>query len=99
MLLLLWFHYIHVYDNLLVIKIVLIFFIIGITIISSMGLYFVYMLTNEDIAQNTDSGVRKSNAQSTVDYEDYERVSKIQRLRSQGLITEEEYQQAVSKEQ
>jgi len=36
------------------IKIVLIFFIIGITIISSMGLYFVYMLTNEDIAQNSD---------------------------------------------
>lgn len=48
-----------------------------------------------DIARNTHGGERKSEAQSKVDYE---RVSKIERLRSQGLITEEEYQQAISKE-
>ncbi len=49
-----------------------------------------------DIARNTHGGERKSEAQSKVDYE---RISKIERLRSQGLITEEEYQQAISKEQ
>jgi hypothetical protein len=47
-----------------------------------------------DIARNTHGGERKSEAQSKVDYE---RVSKIEKLRSQGLITEEEYQQAISK--
>jgi len=36
------------------IKIVLIFFIIGITIISSMGFYFVYMLMNQDLVNNVD---------------------------------------------
>lgn len=49
-----------------------------------------------DIARNTHGGVRKSEAQSKVDYE---RVIKLEKLRSQGLITEEEYQQAISKEQ
>ncbi len=49
-----------------------------------------------DIARNTYDGERKSEAQSKVDYE---RISKIEKLRSQGLITEEEYQQAISKEQ
>lgn len=48
-----------------------------------------------DIARNTYCGERKSEAQSKVDYE---RISKIEELRSQGLITEEEYQQAISKE-
>ena len=47
-----------------------------------------------DIERNTRGGERKSEAQSKVDYE---RMSKIERLRSQGLITEEEYQQAISK--
>lgn len=47
-----------------------------------------------DIARNTHGGERKSEAQSKVDYE---RISKIEKLRSQGLITEEEYQQAISK--
>ena len=46
-----------------------------------------------DIARNSSAG--KSEAQSKVDYE---RISKIEKLRSQGLITEEEYQQAISKE-
>lgn len=36
------------------IKIVLIFFIIGLTIISSMGCYFVYLLMNEDLISNID---------------------------------------------
>ena len=49
-----------------------------------------------DIERNTRGGERKSEAQSKVDYE---RISKIEKLRSQGLITEEEYQQAISKEQ
>lgn len=47
-----------------------------------------------DIARNTYGRERKSEAQSKVDYE---RISKIEKLRSQGLITEEEYQQAISK--
>ena len=49
-----------------------------------------------DIERNTRSGERKSEAQSKVDSE---RINKIEKLRSQGLITEEEYQQAISKEQ
>ena len=49
-----------------------------------------------EIARNTQGGERKSEAQSKVDSE---RINKIERLRSQGLITEEEYQQAISKEQ
>lgn len=48
-----------------------------------------------DIARSTHGSERKSEAQSKVDYE---RVGKIERLRSQGLINEEEYQQTISKE-
>ena len=47
-----------------------------------------------DIERNTRSGERKSEAQTKVDEE---RISKIEKLRSQGLITEEEYKQAISK--
>lgn len=47
-----------------------------------------------DIERNTRGGERKSEAQIKVDME---RINKLERLRSQGLITEEEYQQAVSK--
>ena len=47
-----------------------------------------------DIARNTHGGERKSEAQSKVDYE---RVVQIEKLRSKGLITEEEYQKAISK--
>ena len=47
-----------------------------------------------DIERNTRGGKRKSEAQSKVDSE---RISKIEKLRSQGLITEEEYQQTLSK--
>ena len=49
-----------------------------------------------EIERNTRGGERKSEAQAKVDAE---RISKIERLRSQGLITEEEYQQAMTKEQ
>ena len=48
------------------------------------------------IELNTRGGERKSEAQAKVDSE---RINKIEKLRSQGLITEEEYQQAISKEQ
>ena len=49
-----------------------------------------------DIERNTRGGERKSETQSKVDSE---RIDKIEKLRSQGLITEEEYQQAISNEQ
>lgn len=48
-----------------------------------------------DIARNTYGGERKSEAQAKVDSE---RIDKIEKLRSQGLITEEEYQKAISKD-
>jgi hypothetical protein len=47
-----------------------------------------------DIARNTYGGERKSEAQAKVDSE---RINKIEKLRTQGLITEEEYQKAISK--
>lgn len=46
------------------------------------------------IEKNTCVGEHKSKAQSNVVYE---RIDKIEKLRSQGLITEEEYQQVISK--
>lgn len=49
-----------------------------------------------EIARNNYSGERKSEAQSKIEYE---RIKKIEQLRSNGLISEEEYQQAISKEQ
>ena len=48
-----------------------------------------------EIARNTRTEVKKSEAQTKLDAE---RISRIEKLRSQGLITEAEYQQAVSKE-
>lgn len=49
-----------------------------------------------DIERNTRGGERKSEAQTKIDDE---RIKKLENLRAQGLITEEEYQQAISKEQ
>lgn len=49
-----------------------------------------------DIERNTRGRKIKSKAQAKVDSE---RINKIENLRSQGLITEEEYQQAISKEE
>ena len=48
-----------------------------------------------DIERNTRGGDIKSKAQLK---EDDERINEIEKLRSQGLITEEEYQQAISKD-
>lgn len=47
-----------------------------------------------DIERNTRGGEIKSVAQTKVETE---RIDKIEKLRSQGLITEEEYRQAISK--
>lgn len=46
-----------------------------------------------EIERNTRGGERKSEAQAKLDSD---RISKIERLRSQGLITEEEYKKAIS---
>ena len=48
-----------------------------------------------NIERNTRGGDIKSKAQLK---EDDERINEIEKLRSQGLITEEEYQQAISKD-
>ena len=48
------------------------------------------------IERNTRGGKRISEAQEKADSE---RINKLEKLRSQGLITEEEFQQAISKEQ
>jgi len=42
------------------IKIVLVFFILGITIITSMGCYFVYLLMSEDLIENIDKYIYNS---------------------------------------
>ena len=65
--------------------------------ISSLFLYGFGELIDKvsDIERNTRGGERKSLKQDKVDSE---RIQKIEKLRSQGLITEEEYQQAISKE-
>jgi hypothetical protein len=49
-----------------------------------------------ETARNTRNGQNKSEAQSKLESE---RINKLEKLRSQGLITEEEYREAVSKEQ
>lgn len=49
-----------------------------------------------DIERNTRGEKGKSEAQLKVDYE---KIREIEKLRSQGLITEEEYQQAIQKVQ
>ena len=50
----------------------------------------------QEIAKNTRGGEMKSEEQYKVDSE---RINTIERLRSKGMITEEEYRQAISKEQ
>ncbi len=47
------------------------------------------------IEKNTRSGDTQSDTQSK---SDLERLDKIEKLRAEGLITEEEYQKAISKE-
>ena len=48
-----------------------------------------------DIERNTRGGERRTETQARGNSE---RISKIEKLRAQGLITEEEYQKAISKE-
>lgn len=48
-----------------------------------------------DIERNSRGGERNTEAQTRGNSE---RISKIEKLRAQGLITEEEYQKAISKE-
>lgn len=66
--------------------------------ITSMFLYGFGELIEKTCAieQNTRCGKVKSEAQSNIDSE---RIHKIERLRSQGLITEKEYLDAIKKEQ
>lgn len=47
-----------------------------------------------DIERNTRGDITKSTTQSNIDYE---RIATLERLRAQGLISEEEYQAAVAK--
>ncbi len=49
-----------------------------------------------EIERNTRGSGKKSETQEKIDSE---RLGNLERLRAQGLITEEEYQQAASKEQ
>ena len=87
-------------DDYIMIPVGLLVMVIGPVVawVSSWSLYGFGELIDKtcDIARNTYGGERKSEAQSKVDYE---RINKIEKLRSQGLITEEEYQQAISKGQ
>ena len=64
--------------------------------ISSLTLYGFGELIDKvcEIAKNTTLSETKSEAQSKTDFE---RINKIEKLRAQGLITEEEYVQAISK--
>ena len=48
-----------------------------------------------DIERNTRGYTKKSTSQAKVDNE---RINKLERLRAEKLITEEEYQQAIAKE-
>ncbi|MBR3966447.1 MAG: SHOCT domain-containing protein [Clostridia bacterium] len=58
-----------------------------------------------EIADNTrsvkyNSAAGNANIRSQVQKQsDYERINKLERLRAQGLISEDEYKQAVAKEQ
>ena len=65
--------------------------------ISSWGIYGFGELIDKasDIARNTHSNDVKSEVQIKTENE---RIRKIEKLRSQGLISEEEYKQAISKE-
>lgn len=78
----------------------LIFLFVGplISWISSFFMYGFGELIDKvgDIERNTRGGERKSVAQAR---KETERIEKLERLRSKNLITEEEYQQALAKEE
>ena len=57
---------------------------------------FAEMLENSrEIARNTRSATKKSETQAKIDEE---RIERAEKLRAKGLITEEEYRQAIYKE-
>ena len=78
-------------DNLIFVGVMICFLGIIVSWVSSWVLYGFGEIIDKvsDIERNTRGGERKSEAQSKIDSE---RISKIEKLRSQGLITEEEYQ-------
>lgn len=74
-------------------------FLIGGPLLSWVSSFFMYgfgELIDKtcDIERNTHSGERKSVAQTKIETE---RIDKIEKLRSQGLITEEEYREAIAR--
>ncbi len=87
------------YDKELYIILGIIFLFVGplMSWISSFFMYGFGELIDKacDIERNTRGGARTSVAQDKVETE---RIEKLERLRSQDLITEEEYQQALAKE-
>ncbi len=85
-------------NNLVIFGIILLFVGPLMAWISSFFMYGFGELIDKacDIERNTRKNGIMSDAQAKTDSE---RISKIEKLRSQGLITEEEYQQAISKEQ
>lgn len=84
------------YDGLTAFGVILLFVGPLMSWISSFFMYGFGELIDKacDIERNTRGGEIKSVAQTKVETE---RIDKIEKLRSQGLITEEEYQQAISK--
>lgn len=74
-------------------------FLIGGPLLSWISSFFMYgfgELIDKtcDIERNTRSGERRSVAQTKIETE---RIDKIEKLRSQGLITEEEYREAIAR--
>lgn len=83
-------------DGLTVFGVILLFVCPLISWISSFFMYGFGELIDKtcDIERNTRSGERKSVAQTKIETE---RIDKIEKLRSQGLITEEEYREAIAR--
>jgi hypothetical protein len=51
--------------------------------------------TSREIARNTRGAIKKSETQARLDEE---RIERAEKLRAKGLITEDEYRQAIYKE-
>ena len=85
-------------DNLIFVGVLIWFLGIIVAWVSSWVIYGFGEIIDKvsDIERNTRGGEMKSKAQSRVDYK---RIDKIEKLRSQGLITEEEYKKAIAKDE
>ena len=85
-------------DNLIFVGVLIWFIGIIVSWVSSWVLYGFGEIIDKisDIERNTQGGEMRSKAQSRVDSE---RIDKIEKLRSQGLITEEEYKKAIAKDE